>query len=129
MSGSPTLDLFASRQFVPETHRMHGWHGPEPDKVTFIKARVGGPAGPVQTFKGRVAWCIASLLQAGNAGITSLENPAPRLSDYVFKARKAGLIIDTEEEGHGGPYKGHHGRYRLRTPIFVVQIGIAGDPA
>jgi hypothetical protein len=71
---------------------------------------------------GRFAWALLRLHRAGEAGITSLENPAPRLSHYIFGLRRDGLDITTEYEDHGGDFAGRHGRYRLATPIEVVEI-------
>jgi hypothetical protein len=78
------------------------------------------PNGSRQTFQGREAWTLRHLLNAGPAGITTLEQPAPRWSHYVFKLRKAGLVISTDRETHGGSYPGSHGRYRLETSVTVV---------
>lgn len=83
------------------------------------------PDGSRQTFQGREAWTLRHLLNAGSAGITTLEQPAPRWSHYVFKLRKAGLVISTARESHGGAYPGNHGRYRLETPVTVI----SGDAA
>lgn len=110
-----------------QTADLSTWTGPPPDEVVFIKALVSAIDGPAKVFRGRLAWCLANLLNAGNAGITSLRNPAPRLADYIFKLRKAGLVIDTEGEPHGGHYAGRHGRYRLKTSVIVLQVRGAGD--
>lgn len=83
------------------------------------------PDGSRQTFQGREAWTLRHLLNAGPTGITTLEQPAPRWSHYVFKLRKAGLVISTDRESHGGAYPGSHGRYRLETPVAVVSEGAA----
>lgn len=78
------------------------------------------------TFIGRVAWTLDRLIKAGDQGITSFENPAPRLSDYVFKLRKAGVDIETIDEGHKGIFAGVHGRYKLRSSIRIVkEYGVA----
>jgi hypothetical protein len=49
--------------------------------------------------------------------------PAPRWSHYVdiLRDREEGPDIVTIEERHGGPYAGRHGRYQLRTPIYIVE--------
>ncbi len=79
---------------------------------------------------GRDAWMLDRLLEAGAAGCTSLENPAPRTSHYVFKLRtKFGLNIETITEAHDGPYAGHHARYVLRTHVSRVEQGEAGHDA
>lgn len=68
---------------------------------------------------GRAAWAILSLLRAGSAGCTPIDRPAPRWSDYVFKAKKLGFNIHTIHEGHGGTFAGHHGRYVLLDRVSV----------
>jgi hypothetical protein len=73
-------------------------------------------------LRGREAWTLASLLEAGEGGLTPLERPAPRWSAYVHTLRKRGLAIDTVEEHHAGPYPGAHGRYVLRTPLTVLKV-------
>ena len=76
--------------------------------------------GRVVTFVGREAWCLRHLIAAGAVGLTTLDHPAPRWSHYVYKLRKAGLTISTDVELHSGSYPGHHGRYRLETPVTVL---------
>lgn len=71
--------------------------------------------------EGREAWTLCRLLDAGERGITSFENPAPRLSHYIYKLRGLGLRIETREETHGGDFGGKHGRYRLRSRITIVE--------
>lgn len=78
------------------------------------------PDGARRTFHGREAWTLRQLVTAGSVGVTTLDRPAPRWSHYVFKLRKAGLVISTDRESHGGTFPGSHGRYRLETPVTVV---------
>lgn len=78
------------------------------------------PDGGVVTVVGRNAWALRQLLDAGERGCTPIQNPAPRWSHYVFKLRKAGLVVETIDEGHGGPYAGIHGRYVLRSSVRVL---------
>ncbi|MFG1210544.1 winged helix domain-containing protein [Xanthobacter flavus] len=94
--------------------------------VTFMRVRVGGPDGQLVTLRGRVAWTLSHLIDAGERGCTPIERPAPRWSDYVFKLRKVGILVETIHEGHHGAYAGHHGRYVLRTEIEVVERAFAG---
>ena len=75
----------------------------------------------VLRFTGRDAWTLACLIDRGEIGVTPIERPAPRWSEYIRRLRKAGLVIETLHELHGGPYKGHHGRYVLRTPLSVIE--------
>lgn len=72
-------------------------------------------------LKGREAWMLACLIEVGETGLTVLDRPAPRLSGYVHCLRKRGLVIDTIDERHTGPYPGAHGRYVLRTHLTVLQ--------
>lgn len=87
-----------------------------------ITARVGDGENVVtRTAKGRDAWALAELLQAGERGVTPIERPAPRWSHYVYKLRGFGFAIETNDEPHGGPYAGSHARYVLRSPVEVVE--------
>ena len=74
---------------------------------------------------GREAWCLAQLISHGKNGVTPIERPAPRWSDYVFKLRKRGLPVQTIDETHGGTYRGHHARYKLEIPLSVVSAEFA----
>lgn len=75
--------------------------------------------GSRTTFTGRQAWMLRRLIDAGSAGLTLLDDPAPRCSHYLYMLRKAGLVITTTHEPHGGPFPGTHGRYHLETPVSV----------
>ncbi len=83
------------------------------------------PSGACQTFTGREAWTLRHLIEAGSRGVTTIDQPAPRWSHYIFKLRKAGLVITTDYEPHTGPFPGTHGRYRLKTPVTVVMTEVA----
>lgn len=74
------------------------------------------------TFTGRMGWALVRLYRSGELGITSLEEPAPRLSHYIFRLRRAGLSIETAREPHRGDFEGVHGRYFLRSNIRVLRI-------
>lgn len=86
-----------------------------------IKARVGGPDGRIVTVTGRMAWALGELVTAGELGITSFTNPAPRLSHYIFRLRGEGITIETVDEPHDGAFAGSHGRYILRSHITVLE--------
>jgi winged helix domain-containing protein len=88
-------------------------------KAESIKVRLLD--GRTLSFVGREAWCLRRLHNAGAKGLTTIDHPAPRWSHYVFKLRRAGLIISTDFENHGGTFPGHHGRYRLETPVTIVE--------
>ena len=81
--------------------------------------------GQKLVLTGRLAWCLATLIEVGQHGFTSVERPAPRTSDYIFQLRGKGLPIITEDEKHTGPYAGTHGRYKLNAPVSVVEAEFA----
>ncbi|HQS18809.1 hypothetical protein [Reyranella sp.] len=68
-------------------------------------------------LKGREEWALSHLLAAGSNGCTPIDTPGPRWSDYVFKLKKRGIVIETVTEAHGGPYRGTHARYVLRSKV------------
>ncbi|TPJ52735.1 hypothetical protein [Mesorhizobium sp. B2-6-4] len=78
------------------------------------------PNGGRLRLDGRVAWAVKQLINAGAAGCTPITHPGPRWSDYVFKARALGLVIETVHEGHGGQFPGHHARYVLHTKLTML---------
>src|SRR5690348_5630016 len=84
-----------------------------------IRYRLHHPDGTseIHDLSGRVEDTLAKLMDAGSAGLTTLEYPAPRTSDYVFKLRRRGFVIETLTEPHGGEFPGHHGRYILRSKV------------
>jgi hypothetical protein len=73
------------------------------------------------TFRGRDAWALKRLSEAGEGGITAFDEIGPRLSHYIFKLRRAGLTIETIDESHGGAFAGTHGRYVLRSRVRIVE--------
>ena len=88
-----------------------------------INVTINAPDGERELIlRGRDAWAMMELVRAGGRGITSYENPAPRMSSYIHKLRKAGLDIETENEMHGGPFKGRHARYRLLSNITRCEV-------
>lgn len=60
----------------------------------------------------RALWALNEM-EKHPLGITSRQYPGVRLSDCIFKLRKAGYVIETIREQHGGEFSGSHGRYRL----------------
>lgn len=68
--------------------------------------------------KGRDAWALDQLREAGPDGCTPITHPAPRWSAYVFNLRAMGVPIETVTESHGGEFAGNHGRYVLRATAF-----------
>jgi hypothetical protein len=89
--------------------------------MTSTKIKIRLPDGSQQSFVGREAWTLRHLLNAGRAGLTTIDHPAPRCSHYIYKLRKAGLVISTDYEAHKGDFPGKHGRYRLETPVTIVE--------
>jgi len=84
-----------------------------------IRVRIE-PDGPTIAVSGRDAWALQKLIGVGDAGTTPLDTPGPRWSGYVHKLRKAGLVIETIHEGHGGPFPGRHARYVLRSNVTAL---------
>jgi hypothetical protein len=76
----------------------------------------GGEAFTIQA-KGRDAWALDRLREAGPRGCSPITEPAPRWSAYVFNLRGLGVPIETVTEPHGGAFAGHHGRYVLRARV------------
>jgi hypothetical protein len=76
-----------------------------------------GPAGAF-VVKGQVARTLSALIDAGSAGVTSLEVAGwgYRLAAYCHNLRKCGLNIETVREAHED---GWHGRYVLRSPVTL----------
>ena len=94
----------------------------EHTKITF---RIAGQA-TIREVRGRYAWCLGKLLEAGDDGVTPIERPAPRWSHYVDILRdREGLDIETIEDKHGGAYRGWHGRYVLRSQIEIIASEVA----
>jgi hypothetical protein len=83
--------------------------------------------GERRAYARRDAWTLAALIAANDRGVTPIERPAPRWSEYVRRLRRSGLIIETMTEAHGGPYRGHHGRYVLRTVVKVIAMERAAN--
>ena len=94
-------------------------------EVVELHAVVDGK--PAQTFIGRVAWMLDKLVEAGEVGVTPIAHPAPRQSHYTFMLRRAGVLVETIHEGHGGAYSGHHARYVLRSNVHVLKTIRQGE--
>lgn len=88
------------------------------DKLTVL-AKIE-PDGATVEVIGRDAWALLNLIRAGERGCTPIDVPGPRWSHYVYKLRRAGFVIETIEEAHGGPFAGHHARYVLRSQVSVL---------
>lgn len=88
-----------------------------PKSVTYRTA----PEAPCMTATGRDAFALLALWKAGEKGVTPIDNPAPRWSGYIHNLRRAGVLIETVHEKHGGAYPGTHARYVLRTPSLTIE--------
>lgn len=93
-----TLPLFdyAERQrvrMVPATLRR--WaraHGvPAARAVQSFVVEADDGRAFVVGLKGRDAWALAQLIEAGERGCTPIDQPGPRWSGYVHKLRRAGI--------------------------------------
>lgn len=79
------------------------------------------PDGIPKKVKGRDSWLLRRLLQSGGRGVTTQELPAGvRASHYVYKLRKAGVVIESAEEQHGGDFAGRHSRYILKSSLEII---------
>lgn len=76
-------------------------------------------------LSGREAWALHALIYAGEKGVTPIDRPAPRWSHYVMLLRRRGIVIETVNERHGGPFTGRHGRYVLRSKVRLLSAGYA----
>ena len=79
-----------------------------------------GQGKAVLFYSGRNAWALSKLIDAGEKGCTPIDTPGPRWSAYVHNLRGDGLHIETLSEAHGGPYRGTHARYVLRSLVTIV---------
>jgi hypothetical protein len=86
------------------------------DGLYRVTPRDGGDPFTIEA-KGRDAWALNRLIEAGPKGCAPIEQPAPRWSAYVHRLRELGIPIETIWESHGGPYAGKHGRYVLRADV------------
>jgi hypothetical protein len=93
-------------------------NAPHQNPITFLRFKLEGQE---RTVRGRDAWALAELLKAGGQGCTPISHPGPRWSGYVLKLRKAGVAIETIHEMHSGAFSGRHARYRLVSPIEVIE--------
>ena len=85
-----------------------------------IEALVYEPEGVrVVPVKGRVAWALRHLIEAGSRGCTPIDTPGPRWSAYVHSLRQEGISVETFHETHGGPFSGHHARYVLKSKVTL----------
>jgi hypothetical protein len=86
-----------------------------------MRVRIGDDDGPEVIVRGREAWALMVLMEAGVRGCTPIDTPGPRWSGYVHGLRKVGVDIETVREPHGGAFPGDHARYVLRSRITIVE--------
>lgn len=91
-------------------------------RKVYLRVRIE-PDGDTITLEGRPAWAMKQLVAAGDNGCTPIDNPGPRWSDYVFKLRRLGIVIETIHESHGGPFAGSHARYVLKSQVTIIDDG------
>lgn len=73
---------------------------------------------------GRPAWLFELLQNAGEEGVTTLQLPAGvRVSHYILILRRAGLLVESVRESHGGQFSGSHVRYVDRSGARIVDRG------
>lgn len=88
-----------------------------------LKAKIETGDTPITlNLRGRLAWTLLELVKAGQKGITSLHNPAPRISHYVMTLRRKGVAIETIMEPHKGPFPGEHGIYKLCSTVTIERV-------
>ncbi|WP_376873329.1 hypothetical protein [Albirhodobacter sp. R86504] len=83
---------------------------------SFILAQ-GDEAGRTLSLKGRAAWMLNQLIDAGPQGLVTAQFPGVRISAHVLDLRMKGLLISTEYEPNGGEFKGRHGRFTLMSKV------------
>ena len=83
-----------------------------------VQDDTGDPFSIVVT--GRDRWALEEMIRAGAHGCTPIDHPGPRWSADVFKLRGLGVRIETTHEAHGGPFKGTHARYVLRSTLTAA---------
>ena len=76
-------------------------------------------------LRGRNAWAMKQLMDAGAVGCTPINNPAPRWSAYIHNLRCFGVQIRTITEQHGGEFAGNHARYVLTSDVVQLSREVA----
>lgn len=89
-------------------------------KRLIVSARTVPDGQPFRLI-GRFGWALKNLVHAGKKGCTPIDHPGPRWSAYVHKLRtKYGLVIETIDEKHDGPFPGTHARYVLHSAVEIL---------
>lgn len=90
--------------------------------MTVICAHFATSDGRSGLVRGRAAWMLLKLADHGARGCSYTDTPAPRLSSYIHRLRRAGVPIRSVRERHGGDFPGHHSRYFLGPDVTVTRI-------
>lgn len=88
---------------------------------TFHVVIKGDLSGEIELL-GRGAWTMRQLIAAWPRGVTSIDDPAPRWSHYVWILRGYGLDI---HHRFSGAFLGNRGCYVLRSAVSVREAGHA----
>lgn len=83
------------------------------------------PTGQVRvvSLSGRPGWLLPLLVEAGSSGVTARDLPAGlRVGGYVHRLRCQGVPVETLHQSHGGPFPGHHARYRLACRAERMEV-------
>jgi hypothetical protein len=92
------------------------------NRETYFRIETPDGTGHIIAIKGRPAWALTTLLDAGEMGCTPITHPGPRWSAYIHILRhEYGLNIETHHESHGDPFPGHHARYVLRSRVYLLE--------
>ncbi len=89
-----------------------------PKFIILVRRLADGAAFMV---KGRDAWALHELIQAGPRGCAVLDNPGPRWAAYVHNLKKKhGFDIKTLREYLRGNFPGCHARYVLLSGVEII---------
>ena len=82
---------------------------------------------PPDKFVGRFAWTLNELSQAGREWLHPDRAASASLESLCVPLRRDGVAIETVNEGHKGPFAGHHARYVLRSNVEVLKTVRQGE--
>ncbi len=108
-----------------------------PDLFTRTAARKR-KRGPIERFRhqveggshrefdlgdNRTRWTLKELMKSRARGISTVEYPGVRLSEYVRQLRHDyGLVIETVDVPHEGQFPGLHGIYILKSHVELLDF-------
>ena len=87
--------------------------------VAVVRTLDGGSRNLI--VRGRDAWALRKLVDAGKHGISPIETPGPRWSSYIHRLRRMSLEIETLYEWHDGPFPSSHARYVLHSSVDLIE--------